>query len=64
MDHSNGKGSGEGVILEGPNDMVLEYPLKFDLKATNNQVEYKALLVGLQVAKEVRAWSLNIWSNS
>ena len=27
---SNGRGSGAGVILEGLNDMTLEYSLKFN----------------------------------
>ena len=44
---SNGKGSGAGVILKGLNAMVLEYSLKFDFKATNNQAEYEALVTGL-----------------
>ena len=35
----NGKGSETEVILEGLDDIVLEYSLKFDFKATNNQVE-------------------------
>ena len=35
-DSSNGKGSGAKVILEGPNDMTLEYSLKFDFQATYN----------------------------
>ena len=61
---SNGKGSGAGVILEGPNAMVLEYSLKFDFKATNNQAEYKALVVDLGLAKEIKAQSLNIRSDS
>ena len=33
---SNGKGSGVGVILEGSNDVTLEYSLKFDFQVTNN----------------------------
>ena len=54
MDGSlNGKGSGAGVILEGPNDIVLKYSLKFDFKTTNNQAEYEALVASLQLAKEI-----------
>ena len=60
----NSKGSGAGVILKGPNDITLEYSLKFDFKATNNQAEYEALLAGLRLAKEVGARSLSIWSDS
>ena len=61
---SNSKGSGAGVILEGPNDIMLEYSLKFNFKATNNQAKYEALLIGLCLAKEVGARSLNIRSDS
>ena len=32
----NGKGSRIGMILKGLNDIVLEYLLKFDFKASNN----------------------------
>nr|KYP66897.1 Transposon Ty3-I Gag-Pol polyprotein [Cajanus cajan] len=50
---SNTKGSGAGIILEGPNDMMLELAIKFDFRATNNQEEYEALLAGLRLAKDV-----------
>ena len=46
---SNAKGSGAGVILEGPDNMLLEQSLKFDFKATNNQAEYEALIIGLKI---------------
>ena len=52
---SNGKGSVVGVILEGPNYIMLEYSLKFDFKTTNNHAKYNTLLVGLHLAREVRA---------
>ena len=43
----NKKGSRVKIILEGPNNMTLKYSLKFDFQAINNQVKYKALVVGL-----------------
>ena len=43
---------------------MLEYSLKIDFKVTNNQVEYEALVASLQLAKEIRAWSLNIRNDS
>ena len=43
---------------------MLEYSLKFNFKTTNNQVKYEALVVDLQLAKEIGARSLNIWSDS
>ena len=50
----NDKGSGVGVILEGPYNIVLEYFLRFDFKVTNNQAEYETLVVGLKLTKEIR----------
>ena len=61
---SNGKGSGNGVILEGLDDIMLEYSLKFNFKVTNNQAKYKTLVVGQQLAKEVGAWALDIRNDS
>ena len=61
---SNGKSNGTGVILEGPNIIVLEYLLKFNFKATNNQAEYEALVANLQLVKEIWVWALNIKNDS
>ena len=61
---SNRKGSGAGVILEGPNNITLEYSFRFDFQVTNNQVKYKALVVSLRLAKEVSAKTLSIKSDS
>jgi len=36
---SNQQGSGAGVILEGPNGMLIEQSLRFAFKASNNQAE-------------------------
>ena len=49
---------------KGLDNIVLEYSLKFDFKEVSNQVEYKALVVREQFAKEVGAWALDIRSNS
>lgn len=37
----NVKGSGAGVILQGPNGKVLEQSLHFDFPASNNQFKYE-----------------------
>ena len=55
MDGSlNDKGSGVGMILKGPNNITLKYSLKFDFKAMN-QAKYEALIIGLQIVKDIRA---------
>ena len=61
---SNEKVNGSGIILEGPIDVTLEQALKFNFKASNNQVEYEALIVGLKLAKEVGARKLRCYSDS
>ncbi|KAL5579783.1 hypothetical protein UlMin_012225 [Ulmus minor] len=56
--------SGAGVILVSPEGVRLSCALRFCFKATNNQVEYEALLAGLRLAKEVSARHLLIYSDS
>ena len=48
---SNQQGSGAGVILEGPNGLLIEQALRFAFKASNNQAEYEALIAGMLLAQ-------------
>ena len=48
---SNQQGSGAGIILEGPNGVLIEQALRFAFKASNNQAEYEALIAGMLLAK-------------
>jgi len=50
---SNQQGSGVGVILEGPDGLLIEQALRFTFKASNNQAEYEALIAGMLLAKEM-----------
>jgi len=61
---SNQKGSGAGVILEGPGGVLIEQSLKFSFKASNNQAEYEALIAGMLLAKEIGASRLAARSDS
>ena len=45
---SNNKGSRARVILEDMNGVSIEQSLRFMFKTSNNQAEYKTLLVGLK----------------
>ena len=38
--------------------------LRFGFKASNNEVEYEALIIRLNLAKEMKVKSLEIYSNS
>ena len=61
---SNLKGSGAGIILEGPDDLLIEQSLKFGFKANNNQAEYEALIAGTSLALEMGADNLRARSDS
>ncbi|XP_068476662.1 uncharacterized protein [Phaseolus vulgaris] len=61
---SNQQGSGAGVILEGPNGVLIEQSLRFAFKASNNQAEYEALIAEMLLAKEMGARSLTAKTDS
>lgn len=44
---SNAHGAGIGIILKSLEGIKLECSLKLGFQASNNEVEYKALVVGL-----------------
>jgi len=45
-------------VLEGPSDILIEQALKFDFKTSNNQPEYEAIVVGLDLALGMEAKKL------
>ncbi|RDX74026.1 hypothetical protein CR513_46276, partial [Mucuna pruriens] len=47
---SNQARFGVGVVLEGPDGVLIEQSLHFDFRASNNQAEYEALLAGMRLA--------------
>ncbi|GKV15219.1 hypothetical protein SLEP1_g26021 [Rubroshorea leprosula] len=61
---SSNKGSGAGAILLGPDGYRSEHALKFNFDATNNMAEYEALLLGLQLATELKVEAIQIYSDS
>jgi len=61
---SNPKGAGAGIVLEGPNDILIEKSLHFAFKTSNNQAEFKAILTGLSLAREVSVKSLTCKTDS
>ena len=61
---SNQQGSGAGIVLEGPNGVLIEQALHFAFRASNNQVEYEALIAGMLLAKEMGAQNLLVKGDS
>ncbi|XP_042472151.1 uncharacterized protein LOC122054784 [Zingiber officinale] len=58
------KGSGIGVLFISPQDERMQLSVRLDYRATNNEVEYEALIVGLQAARHVEAIKVLIHSDS
>ena len=46
---ANQRGSRVGLVLVSPEKITIEKYLRLDFLATNNEAEYKALLVGMAV---------------
>ena len=61
---SNAQGSGADLILTNFEGIVTEYALRFNFKASNNQVEYEALLASLKIAKELDIENMKVFIDS
>ena len=61
---SNKQGSGAGIILTSPEGIQLEYALRFGFPTSNNEAEYEALLVGLQLAISIDAEQIQVYNDS
>ena len=54
MDGSSTSGeSGDSPVLQGPLETKVSYALKFGFEASNNEVEYEALVARLKLAKDI-----------
>lgn len=56
-------GGGARIVLEGSGGMVIEQALIFRFKTSNNQVEYEALIAGMELALDLGVDSLNCQTN-
>ncbi|XP_014501602.1 uncharacterized protein LOC106762287 [Vigna radiata var. radiata] len=61
---SNKRGGGAGIVLEGPNGILVEQSLVFQFKVSNNQAEYEALIAGLELARDLGASCLECQTDS
>ncbi|KAL0435163.1 UNVERIFIED_CONTAM: hypothetical protein Sradi_0224200 [Sesamum radiatum] len=58
------QGSGAGIVITTPQGKDLEFAIKFGFKASNNEAEYEALVIGMRMAHEVGARHLLAYSDS
>ncbi|GJX45851.1 reverse transcriptase domain-containing protein [Tanacetum coccineum] len=56
--------SGAGLILKNPKGMEFTYSLRFRFDATNNEVEYEALIAGLMIAEQMGIKNLQAYVDS
>ncbi|GKA38652.1 reverse transcriptase domain-containing protein [Tanacetum coccineum] len=57
-------GSGTDLMLVSPEGKEYTYALRYQFEATNNEVEYEALLAGLRIAEEIKIKDLLIFIDS
>nr|GEU86944.1 reverse transcriptase domain-containing protein [Tanacetum cinerariifolium] len=53
-------GSGAGLILTSPEGTEFTYVLKFQFAASNNEVEYEALIAGLRIVARIGVQNVHI----
>ena len=56
--------SGIGVVLQSPKGDKLKHKVRLQYQVTNNEVEYEALLKGLELAKSVETKSILVLGDS
>ena len=52
------------MILTFPDEIDVEYALRFGFQASNNEVEYEAVIAGLKLAHSMEAGQLEVSSDS
>lgn len=58
---TNQKGSGIGIVLVSPKRVIMEKSLRLGFLATNNEAEYKALRVGLDLVKQLGGKAVEVF---
>ena len=56
-----GSGSGIGVVLISPRGTNFEFSFTIEASAINNQAEYRAILKGIQLLREIKADAIEIF---
>ncbi|GKV28900.1 hypothetical protein SLEP1_g37888 [Rubroshorea leprosula] len=58
------EGSGVGAMLVGLDGFKSEHALRFKFQTMNNAAEYEALIYGLKLASELKAQTIQVFSDS
>lgn len=61
---SNIHGACLGIFLKSPQEDTAAYSMRCEFKASNNEAEYEALVMGLEAAKELKIKKLHVSCDS
>ena len=61
---ANQRGSEVGLVLITPKGATIEKSLRLGFSATNNEVEYKALMQGMAMVQKIGGKAVEMFSNS
>ncbi|XP_074293140.1 uncharacterized protein LOC141620073 [Silene latifolia] len=61
---SNARGAGVGLVLKSPQADLIVQAVRYEFKATNNEAEYEALILGLKLALDLKIRHLKVCSDS
>ena len=61
---ANQRGSAVGLVVTSPEGIIIKKSLRLGFLATNNEVEYKALLEGMTMVQRMGARIVEVFSNS
>ena len=56
--------AGVGIVIIIPEGIRLEHSFRLGFKASNNETEYEALIVGLRTVLGMGVWDVEIYSDS
>ena len=57
-------GKGVGVVITSPQGKIFNFSFRLEFEATNNVAEYEALLLGIELAKDMGIKFLSIKGDS
>ena len=61
---ANQRGLGVGLVLVSPEKITIEKSLRLGFSATNNEAEYKALLMGMMMVQKMGGRTVKVYSDS
>ena len=58
---ANQRGSGVGLVLVSPENITIEKSLRLSFSATNNEIEYEALLMGMIMVQKIGGKAVKVF---